>query len=94
MLVIAGCKRALNTQFEPCVISGRGAARPDPCEGRGVMHRALLSLQHTVKCVGFCPSPTWGCSGQHSPPTVTHCSFSSRMVFCVKELQVPVFKPC
>lgn len=33
--------------------------------------QALLSLQHAVKCVGFCPSPTWGCSGQHSPPTAT-----------------------
>lgn len=50
MLVIAGCKRALHRQFEPCVISGRGAARPDPCEGRGKMHRALVLAAHCKVC--------------------------------------------
>lgn len=33
-LVIAGCKRALHTQFEPCVVSGGKAPESYLSEGR------------------------------------------------------------
>lgn len=45
MFVIAGCKRALQTQFKPCVISGRKVTKPYPFEGRGgrgMMHREIV----------------------------------------------------
>lgn len=70
MLVIAGCRRAFCTQLEPCAISGRGVARPDPCGGRGGMHRALV-LAAPREVWWVLPFSHVGLSGQHSPPTAT-----------------------
>lgn len=81
------------TQFKSCVISGRGVAGPDPCGGRGMMHRALVLAAHCEVCWVLPLLPRGAVQGSTGLPQPC-CSFSSMMGFCVKELQVPAFKPC